>query len=106
MANTSYISTRDAAAKLPIGASTLKKLCIHGSGPSFHRIGRRVVYSTDILDECASWGDIRDDKPVRASLRGRPADATPMGVLWPASQPPAKDLCRNCSLSLMQRTRS
>lgn len=54
MANTNYISTRDAAAKLSIGASTLKKLRIHGGGPAFHRIGRRVVYSTDILDEWAA----------------------------------------------------
>jgi Helix-turn-helix domain len=52
--NTNYLSTRDAAAKLSIGASTLKKLRIHGGGPTFHRIGRRVVYSTDILDEWAS----------------------------------------------------
>lgn len=54
MANTNYLSTRDAAAKLSIGASTLKKLRIHGGGPSFHRIGWRVVYSTDILDEWAT----------------------------------------------------
>jgi excisionase family DNA binding protein len=52
--NINYLSTRDAAAKLSIGASTLKKLRIHGGGPPFHRIGRRVVYSTDILDEWAA----------------------------------------------------
>jgi Helix-turn-helix domain len=54
VANTIYLSTRDAAAKLSIGASTLKKLRIHGGGPLFYRIGRRVVYSTNILDEWAS----------------------------------------------------
>jgi hypothetical protein len=53
LANSVYHSTRDAAARLSIGASTLKKLRINGGGPAFHRIGRRVVYSSDILDEWA-----------------------------------------------------
>jgi excisionase family DNA binding protein len=48
-----YLSTREAAVRLSIGASTLKKLRVNGGGPAFHRIGRRVVYSTDILDEWA-----------------------------------------------------
>jgi excisionase family DNA binding protein len=48
-----YLSTREAASRLSIGASTLKKLRINGGGPAFHRIGRRVVYSSEILDEWA-----------------------------------------------------
>jgi excisionase family DNA binding protein len=48
-----YLSTREAAAKLSIGASTLKKLRVNGGGPVFHRIGRRIVYSSETLDEWA-----------------------------------------------------
>ena len=54
MSNTNYLSVRDAAAKLSIGVSTLNKLRIYGGGPVFNRIGRRVVYSSDILNEWAS----------------------------------------------------
>jgi Helix-turn-helix domain len=53
LAHTAYLSTREAATKLSIGASTLKKLRVNGGGPVFHRIGRRVVYSSDVLDEWA-----------------------------------------------------
>jgi excisionase family DNA binding protein len=53
LAHSVYLSTREAAARLSIGASTLKKLRVNGGGPAFHRIGRRVVYSTEILDEWA-----------------------------------------------------
>lgn len=48
-----FLSTREAAVRLSIGANTLKKLRVVGGGPAFHRIGRRVVYSTEILDEWA-----------------------------------------------------
>jgi hypothetical protein len=36
---------------MPIGVSTMNKLRSYGGGPEFHRIGRRVVYSTKSLDE-------------------------------------------------------
>jgi excisionase family DNA binding protein len=49
--HSAYLSTREAALRLSIGASTLKKLRVNGGGPAFHRIGRRVVYSTETLDE-------------------------------------------------------
>jgi excisionase family DNA binding protein len=52
--NTVYLSTNEAAAKLSVGVSTLKKLRIHGGGPAFHRIGRRVLYSSDVLDDWAT----------------------------------------------------
>jgi hypothetical protein len=48
-----YLSTREAAVRPSIGSSTLKKLRVNGGGPAFHRIGQRVVYSIEILDERA-----------------------------------------------------
>jgi hypothetical protein len=52
--NTFYLSTSKAATKLSIAVSTLKKLRIRGGGPAFHRIGRRIVYASDVLDEWAT----------------------------------------------------
>jgi predicted DNA-binding transcriptional regulator AlpA len=46
-----FLSVRDAAARLSIGVSTMNKLRTYGGGPEFHRIGRRVVYSTKSLDK-------------------------------------------------------
>jgi hypothetical protein len=43
----------EAATKRSIGASTLKKVRVIGCGPEFHRIGRRIVYSSETLDEWA-----------------------------------------------------
>lgn len=48
-----YLTTREAASRLRIGESTLTKLRIYGGGPTFHRIGRRVVYSATTLDTWA-----------------------------------------------------
>jgi hypothetical protein len=53
LVNSVYLSTREAAVGLSIGASTLKKLRVTGGGPAFHRIGRRVVYPSDVLNEWA-----------------------------------------------------
>jgi excisionase family DNA binding protein len=60
-----YLSTREAAVRLSIGASTLKKLRLNGGGPAFHRIGRRVVYSTDILDEWAKRATFQNTSEYR-----------------------------------------
>ena len=68
MAHTVYLSTREAAVRLSIGASTLKKLRVSGGGPAFHRIGRRVVYSTAILDEWATRSTFENTSEYR---RGR-----------------------------------
>jgi hypothetical protein len=73
LAHTVYLSTRAAAVRLSIGAGTLKKLRVNGGGPAFHRIGRRVVYSIQILDKWAtrstfeSTGEYRRGADVKAT---------------------------------------
>jgi hypothetical protein len=62
LAHPVHLSTREAAVRLSIGASTLKKLRVNGGGPAFHGIGRRVVYSTEILDE--GQGDQHSKAPA------------------------------------------
>ena len=45
------IPTREAAAYLGIKSPTLKKLRSLGQGPAVIRIGSRVIYDTEDLDE-------------------------------------------------------
>ena len=56
-----YLSTREAAVRLSIGASTLKKLRVNG----FHRIGRHVVYSPETLNEWAKRKRFRTTSEYR-----------------------------------------
>jgi hypothetical protein len=69
LAHPFYFSTREAAAMLSIGASTLKKLRVNGGGPVFHRIGRRIVYSPEILDEWARRETFRKTSEYRPGRR-------------------------------------
>jgi predicted DNA-binding transcriptional regulator AlpA len=50
------LSTREAAARLGISASTLAKLRCVGGGPVYAKLGRRVVYGERDLDD---WADAR-----------------------------------------------
>jgi len=50
-----YLRTADAARYLGIGQSTLERKRIEGSGPTFRRLGARIVaYSVKDLDAWAS----------------------------------------------------
>jgi hypothetical protein len=69
LVNFVYLSTREAAAKLSIGTSTLKKYRVQGGGPVFHRIGRRVVYSSDVLDEWARRDTFKTTSEYRQERR-------------------------------------
>lgn len=42
--NSDYIDTRSAAAFVSMGESTLEKLRLTGGGPSYCKVGRRVLY--------------------------------------------------------------
>jgi excisionase family DNA binding protein len=82
-----YLSTREAAVRLSIGASTLKKLRVIGGGPAFHRIGRRVVYSTEILDEWARQSTFESTSQYRSATRtgnrSRSVSALPAAISTP-----------------------
>jgi hypothetical protein len=46
-----YLSTRDAAAHINLGKSTLERMRIEGNGPTFIRAtAKRVVYRLEDLD--------------------------------------------------------
>jgi hypothetical protein len=75
--NEPYLTTTSAARFLtdergmPIATATLRKMRCIGGGPSFHRFGRRVLYSrTDLLN----WALRRIGKPMASTSAG-PSDA-------------------------------
>jgi len=51
---TRYVRTHEAASILDISPRTLEKYRYHGSGPTFRKLGGRVVYAIDDLE---AWAD-------------------------------------------------
>lgn len=45
------LSTADAAERCSVGKSTLEKLRLTGGGPRYLKLGRRVVYHPNDLDD-------------------------------------------------------
>jgi predicted DNA-binding transcriptional regulator AlpA len=76
------VSAPEAAKYLGISASTLSKLRVFGGGPTFHKLGRRVVYDTRDLD---GWFEARQrlstsdtgDSPTPDRRKERARNATP-----------------------------
>lgn len=70
---TRYARTHEAARILGISPRTLEKYRSHGSGPTFRKLGGRVVYAIDDLEAWADQAaglDVRS--PVRRGPRRRP----------------------------------
>ncbi|MBB6305032.1 helix-turn-helix transcriptional regulator [Rhizobium leucaenae] len=69
-----YLRTHEAARLLGISPRTLEKYRCHGSGPTFRKLGGRVVYAIDDLEAwadqaaCRSTADPRYDE-ARAAGR-------------------------------------
>ena len=51
---TRYVRTNEAARVLGLSPRTLEKYRCHGSGPTFRKLGGRVVYAIDDLE---AWAD-------------------------------------------------
>lgn len=49
-----YVRTPDAAHLLGLSARTLEKYRCHGMGPTFRKLGGRVVYA---VDDLKAWAD-------------------------------------------------
>jgi excisionase family DNA binding protein len=58
---------QEAAEYLGLGHSTLAKLRLTGSGPSFRKLGRSVRYHLDDLDRWAAERSQRSTSEVRAA---------------------------------------
>lgn len=62
-----YQSNKEAAAYLGLSPRTLEKYRVCGGGPVFRKLGRRVLYAADDLD---NWANARRRDTTKA-----PADA-------------------------------
>lgn len=51
-----YLRSPDAAIHLGVSAKTLEKHRSYGTGPRFHKLGRRIVYTIADLDAWAAIG--------------------------------------------------
>ena len=71
-----YLTTPDAAVRLGLSPRTLEKHRCYGTGPVFHKLGGRVVYSIDALDTWAALGLRRStsDPGVGVCLPARRTD--------------------------------
>lgn len=49
-----YVRTQEAARRLSLSARTLEKYRCHGCGPTFRKLGGRVVYAVGDLE---AWAD-------------------------------------------------
>jgi hypothetical protein len=45
-----YLTSKEAAAYTRLTASTLAKLRCYGGGPTFMRVGRKIIYDGAVLD--------------------------------------------------------
>jgi predicted DNA-binding transcriptional regulator AlpA len=69
-----YVRTHEAARLLGISPRTLEKYRCHGSGPTFRKLGGRVVYAIDDLEAWADQAACRstsDPHYVEARAAGR-----------------------------------
>lgn len=51
MTNLSILNADDASQKLGISKSTLAKMRLDGTGPAYSKLGRRVVYRVEDLED-------------------------------------------------------
>jgi hypothetical protein len=69
-----YVRTHEAARVLGISPRTLEKYRCHGNGPTFRKLGGRVVYAIDDLEAWADKAACRstsDPRYVEARAAGR-----------------------------------
>lgn len=53
-----YLRTKEAATFLSLSPRTLEKHRTYGTGPAYHKLGGRVVYSVEALQEWVGRGSV------------------------------------------------
>ncbi len=78
-----FLRTKEAADFLSLSARTLEKHRTYGTGPSYRKLGGRVVYSIDELEAWAERGAVTSTSDPRGSVlpakRHDPAPAAHSG---------------------------
>lgn len=83
---TRYVRTPEAARLLGISARTLEKYRCHGNGPTFRKLGGRVVYAIEDLQAWADQSACRstsDPHYVEARASGRAAPTSRVVPSYP-----------------------
>ena len=62
-----FLRTKEAAEFLSLSARTLEKHRTYGTGPSYRKLGGRVVYSIDELEAWAERGAVTSTSDTRSS---------------------------------------
>lgn len=74
-----YLRTKEAAAFLSLSARTLEKHRTYGTGPAYHKLGGRVVYSIADLTAWVARGAVTSTSDKRGKVRpAKPLPVTPL----------------------------
>lgn len=63
-----FLRTKEAAEFLSLSARTLEKHRTYGTGPSYRKLGGRVVYAIDDLQAWAERGSVTSTSDPRGSV--------------------------------------
>lgn len=63
-----YLRTPEAARFLSLSGRTLEKHRTYGTGPAYHKLGGRVVYSVEDLQAWANRGAVTSTSDPRGSV--------------------------------------
>ncbi len=63
-----FLRTKEAADFLSLSARTLEKHRTYGTGPSYRKLGGRVVYAVDELEAWAARGAVTSTSDPRGSV--------------------------------------
>lgn len=83
-----YLRTKEAAQFLSLSARTLEKHRTYGTGPAYHKLGGRVVYSIENLEAWVQRGAVTSTSDPRGG-RVLPAKRHVL-----TATPPAGRACR------------
>ena len=63
-----YLRTKEAAVFLSLSARTLEKHRTYGTGPAYHKLGGRVVYSVADLEAWVARGAVTSTSDPRGTV--------------------------------------
>lgn len=63
-----YLRTKEAADFLSLSARTLEKHRTYGTGPAYHKLGGRVVYSVEDLQSWVNSGSVTSTSDPRGNV--------------------------------------
>lgn len=72
-----YLRTKEAAVFLSLSARTLEKHRTYGTGPAYHKLGGRVVYSVADLEAWVARGAVTSTSDPRGTVLPAKRHAAP-----------------------------